>query len=181
MDSPSIRHRHFRRLLALSSDAWINIAILLTCGVVLVAVMERRAENRTAIRQNAPEPFRTGEPAEALPGVTYQSTRGQRTLVMYVSSACHFCAASMPFYEKLHESAVTQGTTRLVAVSDEPASALSAYLRQHNVDVDKVVSYGGRAKPTPTLVLVDSSGVIRSVWVGQQTADGEQAILKAIS
>lgn len=181
MHSPSTRHRYFRRVLALSTDAWINIAILLTCSVVLVAVIERRAENRAAIRQNTPEPFKAGEPAEALPGVTYRSTRDQSTLVMYVSSACHFCAASMPFYEKLHETAVTRGTTRLVAVSDEPASTLTAYLQQHNVDVDEVVSYGGRAKPTPTLVLVDSSGMIRSVWVGQQGADGEQAILKAIS
>ena len=173
--------QRLRVSLALSYDAWVNVAILATCVVVTFAVIERRGESIPA-PQLPPQPFIVGEQAEVIPGVKYDAGAHVRTtVVLYLRSSCQFCTASMPFYQRLREAAAATAGTRLIAVGPEPTDDLASYLRQHLVEVDAVVSYEGRPKPTPTVLLVDSTGVIRSIWMGQQRDDGERDILEAIT
>ena len=158
----------------ISVDALVNVAILITCGIVVATVVQRRSVSPA---EAAPPVFKTGERAEALPGVRYDEASS--TLLMYVRSTCRYCTQSMPFYRQLRET-VARGSVRLVAVSGEEGDVLATYLKQHGVDVDQRVTYDGRPVPTPTLVAVDRGGVIRDVWVGRQTSDGEARIMQRL-
>ena len=62
------------------------------------------------------------------------------------------------------------------------ASALARYLRLHGLTVDQIVSVAqSRVRGTPTLLLVDRSGVIEAVWLGKVSRDVEQEIISAVT
>jgi hypothetical protein len=91
-----------------------------------------------------------------------------RTLVMWLSSSCSFCTASMPFYGDLQKD--QHRTTRLVVIGHEDREQLRSYVREHNLEVDDVVSASGanvQLSMTPVLLLVGTSGKIESKWMGQ--------------
>jgi peroxiredoxin len=157
-----------------------NIVVMATC-VAMLAVLADRAisDSRRAQAPDAQSPdfWASGKPAPKLVGVDYGTH--PMTLVMYINSQCRFCTASMPLYQKLSESKTSGTQLRLVAASTEPAEIAQAYLRQHDVSVDAVVSVPPGI-PTPTLVLVDRSGTVRKHWVGQQDEGGAESLLQAI-
>ena len=86
----------------------------------------------------------------------------------------------MPFYRRLHDSLKNRHLVQVVAVSPEDTDVTEKYLQSHQVDVEKVAKDQGTPKSTPTLLLVDSGGVIQHVWLGQQDEVGEKSILAAV-
>ena len=66
--------------------------------------------------------------------------------------------------------------------SYEPEATTAAYLAQHGVTSPSIKITRTKAPgPTPLLVLVDRNGIVARVWVGQQDASGERAILASLS
>jgi peroxiredoxin len=157
-------------------DIVVNIVILLTCAIMATAVVERRSSS-TAKSDRAPKEVTSGEGAETLPGVSY--TAAPSTLVLYLSSSCRYCTASMPFFRKLDQVRRTRAV-HWVVVSPEGEQIVRTYLHAHELEVDQVVSHQGRIQQTPTLVEVTAKGVVKNVWVGQPTKEQEERILKSI-
>jgi peroxiredoxin len=147
---------------------------VLVGGATVYQLIERRSASATA----QTTAFKIGDRAEELPGVRYQESTG--TIVLYLRSTCSFCTNSMPFYRTLSERAGVSKGVRLVAVSPEDRSRLSDYIQAHQLRVDEAVTFSGARVPTPTLVLVDTTGVIRGAWVGQQEPSGENEIVRTI-
>jgi len=85
----------------------------------------------------------------------------------------------MSFYHSL--TAAKGSDVKIVAVSPEDVSITQKYLHDHDVVTDQVVSHRGRINGTPTLVGVDSRGIVRRVWEGEQPASGEQEIRAALA
>jgi thioredoxin-related protein len=106
-------------------------------------------------------------------------TRGQ-TLILAISSTCHFCTESAPFYKKL---AQMKGAARLIVLMPQAVEDGRKYLDKMGVSVDEV-----RQLPldrigvqgTPTLILLDSSGVVRDLWTGFLPPEAQLAVLKAV-
>jgi hypothetical protein len=110
-------------------------------------------------------------------------SRRERTLVLVLSTTCHFCTESAPFYRRVASEAKRHGTVGLLAVFPQTREEAKPYLEQLGVTVDAVVqapvvSVGTRG--TPTLVLVDSHGVIKRTWVGRLAPEGESQVLDAV-
>jgi hypothetical protein len=156
-------------------DTVVNVAILFTCVVMSTAVIYRWTVSPTSRAPQLRE-IKVGDSAEALPGVSYAAPL---TLVMYVRSSCHFCTESMSFYHSL--TAGRFNDVKIIAVSPEDVSVTQKYLHDHDVVTDQVVSHRGRIGGTPTLVGVDSKGIVRRVWAGAQTTSGEQEIRAALA
>lgn len=105
------------------------------------------------------------------------------TVVLALSTACHFCTESAPFYRQL--AALRHGNPNLglIAVLLQPVEQSTKYLSDEQVSVNRVLSLpletlkvGG----TPTMLLVGRDGVVLKAWVGRLD-EGTQAIaLKAI-
>lgn len=106
-------------------------------------------------------------------------SRSALTVVVAMSSRCHYCRASMPFYRQLAvTSARSAGQLRSIAVSFEPAAVLSRFLSDEKVQFTQVLQASFaemRVSGTPTLFLVGADGKVRSEWLGQldSTAQGD--------
>lgn len=104
----------------------------------------------------------------------------QQTLLLALSNTCHFCTESASFYQKLAQN---KGQTHMIAVLPQPSEDGRQYLQKLGVSVDEIrqlplnkVGVTG----TPTLLLVDSTGVVKKSWIGKLPADQEVAVLDAL-
>jgi hypothetical protein len=162
----------------MAADTWTeraaNIAIVVTCATFLSILVAR---HHSPVEQ--PNVFTVGQTLRVGFDVPYSEAR--HTMVMFIRSTCHFCTASMPFFRSIGALPGRKARRlKIVAVSPEPASVTEAYLAQHDVEVDQV-SQSAEAVGTPTLVLVDSNGIVNAVWVGQQDEAGQDRIVQVLS
>jgi hypothetical protein len=105
----------------------------------------------------------------------------EQTLILALSRNCRFCTESAPFYKRLSQS---KGNTHLVALLPQPVDEGREYLEQLGVSVDEVkqfslekIGVGG----TPTLLLVDTSGVVKNSWVGKLSPEQEATVLSVLA
>lgn len=106
--------------------------------------------------------------------------RSKQTLLLAVSSTCHFCTESAPFYKQL---AKEHGNTRLIAVLPQSIDQGERYLEELGVGVDgvkQVTLSSINIKGTPTLILVDSDGLVVNTWVGKLSEAQQQEVLSKL-
>ena len=173
-----------------------NIAIIIT-ALVLCAVLIKTyiiakpaPSDATLVRGNSPSVganVTSGRQAGAqiqagtklsLTGIDW--AKNGQTLLLAVSATCHYCSESAPFYQHLGRD---HGKTQLVALFPQPISEGKKYLDSLNVTVDdikqaRLSSFG--VKGTPTLILVDGSGVVKNSWLGKLDADEETEVVNSL-
>ena len=116
-----------------------------------------------------------------LPGADWQAA--PYSVLMQLSSTCHFCNESMPFYKQLMAARQAQGTKMPVIVASSDAVAvMRQHLEDQQVVVDKVLhsrmdSFG---TGTPTIYIVDSKGLVKRAFVGKLDPSGEKELLSII-
>ena len=101
-----------------------------------------------------------------------------QTLLLVVSSSCHFCTESAPFYRQLANG---HQRTRLVAVLPQPIDEGKRYLDRLGFTVDdiKQASLSSiNVTGTPTLMLVNSDGVVVQTWIGKLLEAQEEDVLR---
>lgn len=160
-------------------DIAINCVILLTCGVIVAAVLERRGTIGSPSRPPGIHQFRVDQTADSLPGVAYDAA--PVTFVLYLKSTCPYCTHSMAFYRRLSALAASRKAAQLVAISGESLDVLRNYLDANQLRTDASISSKLHLQPTPTLLLVDNKGSIKRIWDGQQDPAGEREILKYVN
>jgi len=153
-----------------------NVAIL--CAFIMVVALA--AQRLLSTRGNA----RNGEPAigarVTLAGVDW--SKADRTLVLALSTTCHFCSESAPFYKRLLTDASSHGVPAW-AVLPQPIDSSRAYLTGLGVSLPNVLqsSLGEiDVTGTPTLLIVDARGKVQKAWVGKLAADREEQVIAAL-
>lgn len=122
--------------------------------------------------------YEIGETFPDVPGMLLSSNGP--TLVAWLQSTCRYCTASMDFYRALVEK---RRVGKIVAMGPESSDVLGAYLKEHKVVVDQVVSVSGKGLKlygTPTLVLVGQDRRVINVWKGQVKDQKAQADVIAL-
>jgi hypothetical protein len=145
-----------------------NLTIIVTGLTVTTLLLSRViADYRQPPRPAVPD-YQVGETLPAAFPVDFRKT--PQTLLLVLSSQCHYCTDSVPFYRDLLSARANGGSdTRFVAVGLETRATLEDYLKQHQLVFDEVVSLPREAikfRGTPTLLLVDNSSVVKGVWSG---------------
>jgi len=100
-------------------------------------------------------------------------------LVFALSTTCHFCAESAPFYRRLVEECKRRHI-QTIAVLPQPIDDSKSYLQNEGVTMDSIVQSPLAdidVSGTPTLVLVDASGIARAAWVGALSPEKEQELV----
>ena len=153
-------------------------------GIVVVALMAGALMFRQAPARSSAPPVTRRAPAAGsalkLPDVTFRDA--DQTLVLVLSTACHFCSESGSFYRRIAGAARRHGTS-IVAVLPQPTDEAAAYLAKLGVSVDKVYQLALTAvdtSGTPTLILVSRNGVVKKTWIGRLPADEEDEVLNAV-
>jgi hypothetical protein len=154
----------------LETIANISVIVAALVLVVFLGQMEWQRHHESA----APRKALIGQTV-TLPGV--QFTAQSRTLVLAISTTCHFCNDSAPFYKDL--VAKSQGRLRIVAVLPQPLSEAQPYVRDAIAPSVQVVSSrldSMGVTGTPTLLLVDSNGKVQQAWVGKLDDQGQRQV-----
>jgi len=117
----------------------------------------------------------------ALSNVDWQ--KGRQTLLVVLAQGCHYCAESVPFYQRLAKEASTRGDTQLVAVLPQTPEEGRKYLDDLGVpikDVEQASLSSIRVKGTPTLILVDNKGVVVDSWLGKLPSEKEAEVISKL-
>ena len=167
-----------------------HIVFIFSC-LALVALGSVRVWNESqpltssvpnvAVSGAQPSPLIPGTKLPLLDGVSYE--KAPLTVALVVQSQCRYCAASMPFYERVAKMRTPNGL-QLVVASKESTQTTTDYLTQRGVQVDAVTMLKNNEFPTtgtPTLVLVNRRGVVIGSWLGQLNARQEAEVTAQIT
>lgn len=107
----------------------------------------------------------------------------QRSVVVLLSSDCHFCSESMPLYQKLSSMRKQGGGFSLLAVGREEPNTLRDYLIQNKIGVDGIVQAPAgfaTVKFTPAVFVVDSRGAVQEAFLGKLNSAHEKKLLQLV-
>jgi hypothetical protein len=106
-----------------------------------------------------------------------------KSMVLALSTTCHFCTESAGFYRELVRECQKQNV-RTVAVLPQPVNEAKLYLANEGVAVDEVVQSplpDIQVAGTPTLLMVDQGARVESVWYGKLPGDREKEVFSKLS
>lgn len=153
-----------------------NLAITVTCIVILSAVARNwySGPDRASVTG-----YRVNDQVRGINPDVYRGS--ERTLLLFVRSTCHFCTASMDLYRRVVDAA--GHSTRIVAVGPETQETLRKYFADNHVAISAAVNSSfttALISATPTLLLVNGSGRILNIWVGQLPKPDEDRVMAAV-
>jgi thioredoxin-related protein len=85
----------------------------------------------------------------------------KQTLLLVLSTQCKYCTASAPFYRRLAAEAADK--TDLVVIAAQSPNETREYLHRLGVsvhDVRQILPDSIEINATPSLVLIDSQGIV---------------------
>ena len=100
---------------------------------------------------------------------------------MALDSGCIFCRESMAFYRRVATRDAPD--VRVVVAASPDDTGIREYLKAEDLEPDALVVIERGVLPvsgTPTLLLVDSEGVVTHAWIGRLDADGEADVFNAL-
>jgi thiol-disulfide isomerase/thioredoxin len=101
--------------------------------------------------------------------------------LLALSTTCHFCSESAPFYQQLAKE--RGSNTRIVAVLPQSVSDSKDYLNNLGIFVDEVKQESLNTinvRGTPTLMLVNGDGVVVDEWMGRLSVEQEAEVLSKL-
>ena len=154
-----------------------NVAIILVAVSLGVVLISRTIRN---YRAASVEPANTAPVKNQkiqLPGVDW--SKNEKTLVMAISSTCHFCTESAAFYRDIR----ARTSVHTVAVLPQSVNEGRNYLSRLGVQVDEVLQVPLSSidvSGTPTLMLVGRDGTVIRSWLGKLPPDLEKEVLLSV-
>lgn len=128
----------------------------------------------------APEEVKVGDHSP-LTGVDW--AKNGETLVIAMSAGCDHCTASIPFYQKLVALATPTKGPQIVAVLPQEEVEGRDYLDREQLkiaNVQKVDFDDLKIRATPTLMLVDRTGTVSKVWVGELKPENQDEVITTL-
>ena len=97
--------------------------------------------------------------------------QNNKSLVFFLKKDCPYCTSSAKLYRQLIDEATKRNVKCIAVLPNSPEDARK-YLQYLELPFETI--YTGpvedyKISGTPTLVFVDKSGIVKSVWIGAQT------------
>lgn len=157
--------------------AIVAVALLLCTVLVKSYILPAPTHERAREMAETRKSIGRGDEV-AISGIDWQ--KNGRTLLLALSSTCHFCTQSAPFYQRVVKE---RGDTQLVALLPQSAEEGRSYLEQLNItvaDVRQASLARLGLSGTPTLILVSERGIVSDVWVGALAPSKENEVLSRL-
>lgn len=158
-----------------------NIAVLVVAMALLGAIVSTRwwpSPDNVKLNNG----LQKGQVVAQLPSIDFAASR--QTLIAVLSTKCHYCTESLPFYRRLlEEQQRAQQATRIVAVFPNPQTEVDQYKQQNQLTLEALSAVNSSTlgvTGTPTLILIDSAGHVVDFWVGKLSQAEEQQIIEAV-
>lgn len=146
-----------------------NVSIVIVAVIASVALVRNLIARRSAPRELPPR-VDVGS-RFALPDV-------RNRLVVAVSTTCHYCSESAPFYARL-----TAKHPAMTVVLPQSVDEGREYARGIGLpvgDVRQAAMRDLKIRGTPTVLLVDGRGIVQRVWEGKLKPDAEAEVLASV-
>ena len=176
-----------KRLEVLANIAVITTALLLSSILIKNYVLPKNTTGPSVqAPQSKPSSTNTSksQPIQNGTKISVQGvdwSKSNRTILLVLSTKCHFCTDSAPFYQRIQQE--KPNDLRLIAVLPQPIEDSRAYLTRLGISVSDVVqaplSIVG-VSGTPTVMLVDAQGQVNQSWVGKIAEPEEADVLTRI-
>ena len=169
-----------------------NIAVIVT-SVVLCSVLAKKyfltANKQTVAAATTGQSLSANAPAKSglqagmkvsLPGIEWR--KSSLTVLLVLSTTCHFCTESAPFYQKLQQQ--KPNNVQIVAVLPQAVEDGRQYLNKLGVSVSELVQAplaSLNVSGTPTLVLINNTGTIQDLWAGKLSDGQTERVLARIA
>jgi hypothetical protein len=162
------------------SSAIVNtVTILIFVGVGALCFKEEYLPLKAGAR-NASHGLAVGKTLPPFERRDWHSHR--ETLLLALREGCHYCRDSAPFYKRLTELERSGAIKdfHILAVFPDPREIAGSLLESEKLDLDFVSSVDFKAlgiTGTPTAVLVDKSGKVLDLWVGELNDIEQQTLI----
>jgi hypothetical protein len=153
---------------------------LITVALIISVILVRKGfmgEQERPDSQRGP----TAGTHISLPGVDWGNHK--KNILLIVSTRCSFCSGSAGFYRQLADEISRNKDSRLIALLPQEEAEGNKYLNELKVPVEEVL----QLKPDsiavsgfPTIILVNSRGIVEEAWVGQLPSDQESEVLSRL-
>jgi len=154
-----------------------NITIIIVGAIVMVLLVKRQFFGESKFTSNKVQ-IGTRFP---LDGVKWDQS--DQTLFLALTEKCHFCTESAPFYRQLAEARYSQNRIKVIVITPDEINEGKRYINSLGISVDEVkqVAY----KPlgitdTPSVILVNGSGIVTGVWIGKLPPVREMEVLNRL-
>jgi thiol-disulfide isomerase/thioredoxin len=166
------------------SEMKTKIEAIANVTVIVVALaLGYMMLNRYLASDRVPHSVAAGDRLAEFPGLDWNQHR--RTLVLVLNTGCHFCQDSIPFYQKLAQAQrPDRDAPEIVAVFPNEAELVRQFTAREGLTVQSVPEVPLEklhVNGTPTLILVNSEGLVERSWIGVLTARQELDLLKLVS
>jgi hypothetical protein len=108
------------------------------------------------------------------------------SVVLLLSTQCRYCAQSMPFYKALSDMRrKPESSFQLFTVFPQDRLTVESHLKDFGLSTDAIET-GPKffqemgVLTTPTLLLVNSKGVIEKAWAGELTVNSQNEVISDI-
>lgn len=152
-----------------------NVSIIAVSVLLAVVLIRQQLTVRTVYPENIESQASHLGSKVTVAGIDWNQNR--QTLLLAISSTCRYCTESSDFYKRLLKERVD---TRIVAVMPQEPTAAKQYLDKHAIPLNETKQLALSAlgvTGTPTLILVDTKGVVTGWWVGKLTSIQEAEVL----
>ena len=156
-----------------------NVAVILGVAVFITVMVTDKVGPR-GVQPGSVDPAKQllGKTMR-IPGLQFPQARG--SLVLVLSTTCHFCKDSLPFYKDLASKSLER--FNVVAVLPQPLAEAQVYLQQAAVPTTHVISteLGGMGVAgTPAVLLLDRTGKVSDAWVGKLDEGRQRQVLSRL-
>jgi len=164
-----------------------RVELLANIAIIVVAILLGGTLVYRYLRPASPAPTSV-ERVQVKPGTKLSLSgvdwgKGDRTLLLVLSTTCRFCTESAPFYQRLAQEKAKNGGVSLIAVLPQSIGESQKYLTGLGVSVDDIRQAppdAVKAVATPTLIMVDRTGSVTQSWVGKLPAEKEVEVLSRL-
>jgi hypothetical protein len=147
----------------------VTVAALLVCAVLIKQNFASPGEASGS--RGGKRPDLALLVGKQLPLVGLPSAKvGERRVILALSTRCHFCEQSLPFYRELQALQFADRRFQLIGALPQSPTDVENYLQKSGLSVAHLLPYeqlrSAGVRSTPTLIILSSSGVVEGVWVG---------------
>lgn len=156
---------------------------LLIAGAAMIGVLSTVYIEAPSRHPRPTDPISVGVKLRAPNGYRWPSNAS--TLVLVLRVGCGHCENEMSFYERLLDLERTKDLRiHLVAFMPNSETQIREAFAGRLVGLEKVAGAempSLKVRGTPTLILVDASGEVKSTWVGEIRPEEKQAMINTFT
>ena len=158
-----------------------NVAIIIVAIALSVVLIKRFVLDRN--EPTSPAAVKQIAPGDRVNVEGIDWVKSGHTVLLVLQKGCRYCTESAPFYQRLTKEIANRNDVKLVAVFPHSVNEGKQYLDEIGVgiaDLKQADLKQANIRGTPTLILVNDSGVAVDVWAGKLPPEAEERVLSKL-